>query len=67
MGYVRVTGGATGPQVSEVRGPDLLVSQANSAGSIPVTRSAYLQVSNTAADLLAALDLALAQLPAPLI
>ena len=35
-----VTGGASDDQVRAVRGPDLSDSQADSAGSIPVTRSA---------------------------
>ncbi len=39
-----VTSGASGSQVSVVRGPDLLVSQADSAGSIPVTRSTKAQL-----------------------
>jgi len=34
-----VTGGASDDQVRAVRGPDLSDSQADSAGSIPVTRS----------------------------
>jgi hypothetical protein len=34
-----VTHGASSAQVRTVRGPDLLVSQADSAGSIPVARS----------------------------
>jgi hypothetical protein len=38
-GSVTVTSGVSDAQVRAVRGPDLLVSQADSAGSIPVTRS----------------------------
>jgi hypothetical protein len=49
MGFMTVTGGASGSQVSAVRGPDLLVSQADSAGSIPVTRSINPQVSGRVA------------------
>ena len=38
-GSMTVTSGASDVQVRAFRGPDLLVSQADSAGSIPVTRS----------------------------
>jgi len=38
-GSITVTGGASGAQVRAVRGFDLSGSQADSAGSIPVTRS----------------------------
>jgi hypothetical protein len=39
MGFITVTSGASGLQVRAVRGPDLSDSQADGAGSIPVTRS----------------------------
>jgi hypothetical protein len=39
MGFITVTSGASALQVSVVRGSDLSDSQADSAGSIPVTRS----------------------------
>jgi len=39
MGLITVTSGASTAQVSVVRGSDLSDSQADSAGSIPVTRS----------------------------
>jgi hypothetical protein len=45
MGFMTVTSGASDAQLRAVRGLDLSDSQADSAGSIPVTRSAYLQVS----------------------
>jgi hypothetical protein len=45
MGFMTATSGASGSQVSEVRGPNLSDSQADSAGSIPVTRSINPQVS----------------------
>jgi hypothetical protein len=40
-GCMTVTSGTSGSQVRAVRGPDLSDSQADSAGSIPVTRSRY--------------------------
>ena len=39
-GSLTVTSGASGAQVGAARGPDRSDSQADSAGSIPVTRSA---------------------------